>query len=84
MEWDTPAVVLAARPYGEGDALATVLTEPHGAHRGLARGGRRLLAMIVTRAGKGRLRCDGDGNQDRQCDGTRQHGSEHVGKLVHG
>ena len=39
MEWDTPAVVLAARPYGEGDALATVLTEPHGAHRGLARGG---------------------------------------------
>ena len=39
MEWDTPAVVLAARPYGEGDALATVLTEPHGTHRGLARGG---------------------------------------------
>lgn len=39
MEWDAPAVVLAARPYGEGDALATVLTETHGAHRGLARGG---------------------------------------------
>lgn len=39
MEWDAPAVVLAARPYGEGDALATVLTEAHGAHRGLARGG---------------------------------------------
>ena len=26
-------------PYGDGDALATVLTEEHGAHRGLARGG---------------------------------------------
>ena len=39
MEWEAPAIVLAARPYGEGDALATVLTEEHGAHRGLARGG---------------------------------------------
>ena len=39
MDWEAPAVVLAARPYGEGDALATVLTAEHGAHRGLARGG---------------------------------------------
>ena len=39
MEWEAPAIVLAARPYGEGDALATVLTAEHGAHRGLARGG---------------------------------------------
>ena len=39
MEWEAPAVVLAARPYGEGDALATVLTEAQGAQRGLARGG---------------------------------------------
>jgi DNA repair protein RecO (recombination protein O) len=39
MEWEAPAIVLAARGYGEGDALATVLTEEHGAHRGLARGG---------------------------------------------
>jgi DNA repair protein RecO (recombination protein O) len=39
MEWDAPAIVLDARPYGEGDAIATVLTEDHGAHRGLARGG---------------------------------------------
>jgi DNA repair protein RecO (recombination protein O) len=31
--------VLDARPYGEGDAIATVMTEEHGAHRGLARGG---------------------------------------------
>jgi DNA repair protein RecO (recombination protein O) len=39
MDWDAPAVVLEARPYGEGDALASVLTEAHGLHRGLARGG---------------------------------------------
>ena len=39
MEWDAPAIVLDARPYGVGDALATVMTEAHGAHRGLARGG---------------------------------------------
>ncbi len=39
MEWEAPAVVLAARPYGEGDALAAVLTEAHGTYRGLARGG---------------------------------------------
>ena len=39
MEWEAPAVVLAARPYSEGDALVTVLTGSHGTHRGLARGG---------------------------------------------
>jgi DNA repair protein RecO (recombination protein O) len=39
MEWEAPAIVLEARPFGEGDAVATVMTEAHGAHRGLARGG---------------------------------------------
>lgn len=39
MEWDAPAIVLAVRPYGEGDAIATVMTETHGLHRGLVRGG---------------------------------------------
>jgi DNA repair protein RecO (recombination protein O) len=39
MEWEAPAVVLDARPHGEGDAVATVMTEEYGAHRGLARGG---------------------------------------------
>lgn len=39
MEWEAPAVVLDARPYGEGDALVTVLTEEHGPYRALARGG---------------------------------------------
>ena len=39
MEWEGPAVVLAARAQGEGDALISVLTEAQGSHRGLARGG---------------------------------------------
>lgn len=39
MDWDAPAIVLDARPFGEGDAIATVMTEAHGLHRGLARGG---------------------------------------------
>jgi len=38
MDWEAPAIILDARPYGEADAIATVMTEPHGAHRGLARG----------------------------------------------
>ena len=31
MEWEAPAIVLAVRLHGEGDALATVLTGEHGA-----------------------------------------------------
>jgi DNA repair protein RecO (recombination protein O) len=38
MEWEAPAIVLDVRPFGEGDAIATVMTQEHGAHRGLARG----------------------------------------------
>jgi DNA repair protein RecO (recombination protein O) len=39
MEWDAPAIILDVRPFGEGNAVATVMTEAHGLHRGLARGG---------------------------------------------
>lgn len=39
MEWDAPAIVLDARPYGESDAVITLMTAEHGLHRGLARGG---------------------------------------------
>lgn len=39
MDWDAPAIVLNARPYGEGDAVASVLTEADGRYMGLARGG---------------------------------------------
>lgn len=39
MEWEAPAIVLQARPYGEADVIATVMTEDHGLHRGLVRAG---------------------------------------------
>lgn len=39
MDWTAPAIILDARPYGEADAIATVMTEAQGLHRGLARGG---------------------------------------------
>ncbi len=39
MEWQAPAVVLGVRPYGEAGALVTLLTEAHGRHAGLAKGG---------------------------------------------
>jgi DNA repair protein RecO (recombination protein O) len=39
MEWQEPAAVLDVVPYGEGDALITVLTAGLGAWRGLAKGG---------------------------------------------
>lgn len=39
MEWQAPAVVLDARPFGEGAAVVALLTEEHGRHAGLAKGG---------------------------------------------
>jgi DNA repair protein RecO (recombination protein O) len=51
MDWDAPAIVLDARPYGEGDAIATVMTEEHGAHRGLARGGSARNRTAIWQAG---------------------------------
>lgn len=51
MEWEAPAIVLDARPYGEGHAIATVLTESHGRYRGLARGGFGRSNMAVWQSG---------------------------------
>ncbi|MGE0419057.1 MAG: DNA repair protein RecO, partial [Acetobacteraceae bacterium] len=39
IEWNEPGIVLDARAYGEGGAIVTAMTEAHGAHRGLVRGG---------------------------------------------
>ncbi len=39
MEWEAPALVLSAAPYGESAMIVHVLTEAHGAYRGLVRGG---------------------------------------------
>lgn len=51
MDWDAPAVILGARPFGEGDAIATVMTEEHGLHRGLARGGASRSQVGLWQAG---------------------------------
>src|SRR5581483_4627873 len=51
MDWDAPAIVLDARPYGEGDAIATVMTEELGSHRGLARGGASRAQAAVWQPG---------------------------------
>jgi DNA repair protein RecO (recombination protein O) len=39
MEWQAPAVVLGTRPHGEAALVVQLLTEPHGRHPGLAKGG---------------------------------------------
>ncbi|NKC30355.1 DNA repair protein RecO [Falsiroseomonas selenitidurans] len=39
MEWTAPAIILDIRPHGEGGLIATLLTEEHGRHAGLAKGG---------------------------------------------
>ena len=39
MEWQAPAVVLDVRPHGDSGAVVTLLTEAHGRHAGLAKGG---------------------------------------------
>ena len=51
MEWSAPCIVLAAAPYGEGDALATVFTEEHGTYRGLARGGLSRARAAIWQTG---------------------------------
>ena len=51
MDWDAPAIVLDARPYGEGDAVASVMTEAHGLHRGLARGGASRAGAAIWQTG---------------------------------
>src|SRR3974390_1549274 len=51
MDWDCPAIVLAARPYSEGDLIVAVMTEEHGLHRGLARGGASRAQAALWQAG---------------------------------
>ncbi len=40
MEWSEPGIVVGARRYGETDVIIEVMTEGHGRHLGLVRGGR--------------------------------------------
>lgn len=51
MEWDAPAVVLDVRPHGEGGAIVSVMTEAHGRHAGLAKGGTSRGQAALWQAG---------------------------------
>ncbi len=75
MEWEAPGIVVAVRPYGEGDAIASAMTEAHGVHRGLARGG----------ASKGRVATWQPGNmvQLRWVGRAAEQLGSFTGELVH-
>ena len=49
-DWRAEAIVLSARQHGEDAAVVTLLTESHGRHAGLVRGGqsRRLRPVLQT------------------------------------
>jgi DNA repair protein RecO (recombination protein O) len=62
MDWQAPAIILEMRPFGEHDAIATLLTEAEGRRRGLVRGGqgRRQAALwqsgnLIAARWQGRL-----------------------------
>ncbi len=47
IEWTDRAVMLSARPFGEGKAVAQALTEMHGRHAGLVQGARRHAEALL-------------------------------------
>jgi DNA repair protein RecO (recombination protein O) len=51
MEWQEPAAILEATPYGEGDALVTVLTAGRGLWRGLVKGGNARAKVALWQQG---------------------------------
>ncbi|BAK83024.1 DNA repair protein RecO [Komagataeibacter medellinensis] len=51
MEWEAPALVLSATPYGEGSAIVHVLTGEHGLYHGLARGGSASRGRAIWQTG---------------------------------
>ncbi|MCY3827812.1 MAG: DNA repair protein RecO [Rhodospirillaceae bacterium] len=53
MEWTDDAVVLAARPHGEGGLVVQLLTAEHGRHAGLVHGGASKRQRPVYQPGNG-------------------------------
>ena len=51
MEWEAPGIVLSARPFGEADAVISLLTTDHGVHHGLARGAQSRSRAAIWQAG---------------------------------
>ena len=51
MEWQEPAAILEVSPYGEGDALVSLLAAEHGLWRGLVKGGTARGKTAIWQAG---------------------------------
>lgn len=51
LEWQAPAIILSARPFGEGGAVVQVITRDHGRHAGLVRGGASRAQAALWQAG---------------------------------
>lgn len=51
MEWQKPAIILEITPYGEGDALVTLLAADQGLWRGLVKGGRARGKSAIWQTG---------------------------------
>jgi DNA repair protein RecO (recombination protein O) len=51
MEWSGKGIVLAVRPHGETSAIVELLTQDHGRHAGLVRGGRSRSMRPVLQPG---------------------------------
>lgn len=51
LEWQAPAIILSARPFGEGGAVVNVITLEHGRHAGLVRGGASRAQAALWQAG---------------------------------
>src|SRR4051812_48237559 len=51
VRWEDQGIILSTRRYGENDAIVTVLTEHHGRHAGLVKGGTAQRHRAVLQAG---------------------------------
>ncbi|MBE7210314.1 MAG: DNA repair protein RecO [Gluconacetobacter diazotrophicus] len=51
MEWEAPAIVLSAAPYGEGGVVAHVFARERGSFRGLVRGGASRAQAAIWQPG---------------------------------
>lgn len=49
--WEAPAIILSARPFGEGGAVVHVITRDHGRHAGLVRGGTSRAQSALWQSG---------------------------------
>ena len=65
MEWLDEGVVLSVRPFGETSVVASLLTQDHGRHTGLVRGGASRRARGMLQPGN-RVRCQWRGRLSEQ------------------